>query len=277
MRSGMSKAAALLLALALVAGACGGKKKDVDASSSDTSTSTTAASGDTSTTAAGGASTTAKAGTAKSTTTAPAPKPGAVTPATTASGVPTPARSGTYDYAQSGTSSVGAIPPNGTLVVDAADSSGKQVFHDYPDPNGQAQDTIVAFRSDGPFIVEAIQRQQQLVFDCKFDPPIPAPPWPPTTGKPINGHADCGGITAEVTGSITGKKNVTLDGKSIEVIVAQVKIVTHGQVESTSDEERWWAPSIRLNVHTHSKTNGRFGAFAFSGDVTRDLKSGNPR
>jgi hypothetical protein len=274
MRSGTSKALAVAVALLLLTAACGGKSNKTKTTNASSSTTSTTAAEATTTAPAAGAATTAKPG-AKAATTV-ASRPGTTSKPTQASGAPAPATPGTYDYAQSGTSSLGAVSPNGTLKVDAANGSGVQVFHRYPDPSGPANDTTIAFRSDGPFITDTVVRQGGQEIKCHFEPGIPAPPWPATDGKPIKGHANCGTITVDVNGSITGHKTTMLDGKSIEVVVGKVTIKTTGAVESTSEQEQWWAPSIRLPVHTHEVTNGKLGAFAFSSDVTSDLKSGTP-
>jgi hypothetical protein len=273
----MRRVAIVLTALLVLTAGCGGKKKDNVDTSSASSTSSTLTEGSTSTTAAataGGATATTAKGGSTATTKA---SPGVTSKPTLSSGAPGPATAGTYDYNQSGTSSFGAVPTSGTLVVDAANGSGVQVFHRYPDPQGQPQDTTMAFRSDGPFITDVVQRQQQLEFRCHFDPAIPAPPWPPDTGKAIKAHANCNGITVDINGTITGKKTVTLDGKPVEVIMGKVTVTTHGQVESTSNREQWWAPSLRLDVHVHDVTTGTAFGFKVNSDVTSDLKSGVPR
>jgi hypothetical protein len=268
----------LVLVFVLATAACGSKNDKAKTAKSDTSTSTSVAGDVTSTTsaAATGAATTVKAGVSATTV-----KGATVTTtkATTSNGVPTPATPGTYDYTQSGTSSLGNPPASGYLKVDAANAAGVQVWHLAEDPSQPANtnDTTMAFRADGPFLTQTVQRAAGMTITCAFNPPVPAPPWPATTGKPITGHANCGQLTADVNGSITGKKNVTLDGKSIEVVVASVTITTHGQIESTSTQEQWWAPSLRIPTHTHTVTRGTYGAFAFNSDITTDLKSGTPR
>jgi hypothetical protein len=266
------------IALVLLTAACGSNADKTKTAKSDSSTSTTAAAEVTSTTAApaavGAATSTTKKGTTATTVKGAT---ATTTKATSANGAPTPAAPGTYDYTQSGTSSLGTVPTTTMTKVDAANASGAQVFHVYVDPSQAAADTTINFSANGPFITQTIQRAAGQAITCTFDPPgVPAPPWPATDGKKITGHANCGALTADVAGSITGHKNVTLDGKSIEVVVGTVTITTHGQVESTSTQEQWWAPSLRVPTHTHSVTKGTYSGFAFNSDVTTDLKSGVP-
>ena len=137
-------------------------------------------------------------------------------------------------------------------------------------------DITYAFRNDGPFITDVSMRDQGLQFTCHFDPPVPAPPWPATDGKTITGHASCGQITVDVSGRITSHRSSSSTGATIEVVVVETTLTTHGQVESTTNDIQWWAPSLRLPVHSESKTDGRFGAFGFSSNVTTDLKSARP-
>ena len=272
----MRRTLGTMAVLALLLAGCGGDKKDVKAKDSDDTTSSTLSSETTTTVAAAGGATTVAGG--RSATTARA---GAT--ATTASGsstgkAPVPATPGTYDYAQSGTSTTGPVAPNGTLKVDPANASGVQVLHRYADPNQPPSDTTVAYRADGPFITDTVTRQQQFEIKCHFEPPIPAPPWPATDGKPITGKADCGQIKVEVNGSITGHRTTKLDGVDIEVVVATVTIKTTGDIQSTSTETQWWAPSLRLVTHIESHTKGTLGgAFPFESNTTSDLKSSKPR
>jgi len=169
------------------------------------------------------------------------------------------------------------VPAAGSLKVDPANGAGVQVWHAYSDPTQPPTgDLTFAFRADGPFVTDTETRQGGLDIKCHFDPPIALPPWPATDGKTLKGHANCGQLTVDVAGSITGHKSVTLEGKSIDVVVIQQTITTHGQVESTSNGEQWWAPSLRIPVHDHSTMSGTFGAFKFQSDTTRDLKSATP-
>ncbi|MBA3653290.1 MAG: hypothetical protein H0W70_03760 [Actinobacteria bacterium] len=274
----MKRLIPLLTVLALLAAGCGGDKKDVKSAKSAGSTSSSVSADTTATTAASGGATATTTATAKGKTATTA----AGRSATTASGastgkVPVPAAPGTYDYAQSGTSSTGAVPANGTLKVDAAGPNGVQLLHRYVDPAQPPSDTTVAYRSDGPFITDTVVRQQQLEIKCHFDPAVPAPPWPATDGKPIAGKANCGSTSVDVKGTITGHRTTKLDGADIDVVVATVTITTHGQVESTNTETQWWSPALRLTVHTESHTKGTFsGTFPFESNVTTDLKSGKP-
>jgi hypothetical protein len=269
-----------LLAVALITvGACGNGKsgKTAKGTTSSSGVDTTLAGDASATTAPGGAtaSTTKAGGSATTVKGAGGTAVGAGGPSATK--VPAPAVPGTYEYAQSGTSNVGKVPATGTLKVDSADAANNQNFHRAVDPAQPPSDITYAFRTSGPFITATVVRAQGLQYECHFDPGIPAPPWPATDGKPISGHANCGPITVDVSGSITGHRTATVDGKPIDVIVITTTITTHGQIESTSNDVQWWAPSLSLPVHSESKMHGSFGAFAFQSDVTSDLKSTHPR
>ena len=113
---------------------------------------------------------------------------------------------------------------------------------------------------------------------CHFDGDgVPAPPWPADNGKKISGHANCGAVTVDIDGSVTGRHTASVAGQPIDVVDTHFTITTHGQVESTSTTDASWAPSIRMIVHDHTVTNGRYGAIAFQADTTRDLLRTTPR
>jgi hypothetical protein len=117
---------------------------------------------------------------------------------------------------------------------------------------------------------------QSVSFTCTFNPPVPAPPWPPTVGATFAGKADCGNFTTEVKGKIDGSRKATVDGAPVDVFVATISIVTHGQLESSGTDVQWFAPSTRLVVHSESHTKGSYGPFGFASDVVSDLVSAKP-
>ncbi len=267
--------AVIAIVLVVLTAACGGDDDNTETGKSDDTTSTSSDVTTTTVTAAAGATTTAAAR-AGATATTRAGATATTSKPTSPSGAPTPANPGTYDYAQSGSSSTGAVPPIGTLTIDPASAANTQQWHRRVDPSQAPNDLSYLFRTDGPFITDAVTRAQGLEIRCHFDAPVPAPPWPATVGKTITGHAVCGQITVDVTGSITELRKATVDGKSIDVVVIKTTLTTKGQVESTSNDVQWWAPSLRIPVHSESNTTGRFGAFTFRSNVISDLKSATP-
>jgi hypothetical protein len=197
---------------------------------------------------------------------------------------PAPVLAGTYRFRQSGSSTVGstttAAPADGTMTVDPASSDGTQVFHRFVRAGQPPSDTTFSFQTSGMFITTVVTRMtvgtQTVAFTCTFNPPVPAPPWPPSVGATISGSGSCGSFTAQVTGRIDGTKTVTLDGAPVMVYVVDTTIVTHGQVESTQTQTDWFAPSLRLSVHNESRAKGTYGPFSFSSTLISDLESGRP-
>lgn len=276
---------ALLLVLALAAGACGNGKKDhalsakattttTDASAdstlnvgSDTTgvsgdTAATAAHGTTATTKKGGAATTAKpagagggSGGGGATTTAAPVDPNAV---------PGPAKNGTYGYSQSGTTPDGPVPAHGTLVVSGAQ---QESFNRYFDPNKAPQTVSYDFRSDGPFITSATLGAKGVTINCDFASPVPLPPWPPTPGRTFSGKATCSnGVTATLNGSITSRSGdiVGLDF-SVHATGSGIDVTLH-DIES-------WSMSLRVPKKSHQTYSGTSPFGPIAGDATSTLTS----
>jgi hypothetical protein len=191
-----------------------------------------------------------------------------------------PAAAGTYRYRQTGTSSVGSVPSEGTLRVDRASPDGRQVFHRALDPSAPPNDLQLLFASGGMFLEKTVTRissaGQTTTFTCTFDPPVPAPPWPPAVGKAFNGAGDCGSFNAQINGTISGTRSAAVDGVQRILYVINFTIVTHGQIESQQNETDWFSPDLRLQVHTESHAQGTYGLISFKSDVTSDLESGHP-
>lgn len=267
----------LAVALLLVLAACGGGDSKTSSSGStpagkESTTSTNAAAGATATTVAAGetTSTTSPAAAATPTTAA----------AATASTGPAPLPPGTYGYRQTGSAKVGAqsydSPPEGKAVADAAGGDGKQVVHRYIDPNGEPSDTTLRFGPDGIFILETVLRMGETEITCTFDPPLPAPSWPPVVGGKASGHGECGAFTTDVTSEITEARTVSLDGKTYDAVVLESTITTSGQVESTSHQVDWFVPELRISAHSETDSKGTFGTFTFESSGTADLLSATP-
>jgi hypothetical protein len=274
----------VLAALVLVGGACGGSKHDSVKTANAKRTTTTASASDTtlggtdvsaSATTAKGAATTVKAG-----TTATAAKSAAAgAPPATAdpNAVPGPAATGTYDYAQSGTTSDGNPPSRGTLAVLGGGPS--QVFRRSIDSNSSS-DITFNFTNSGPFITKVVVNEAPLQpITCTFGSPVPVPPWPPTTGRSFSGHATCdGGYSADFNGSITGRTTDHVAGTVVDTIVINSTLhITGNGIDATVKDTEHWAPSLRVPTYSHEVINGTgpFGA-TITGDVTSVLQSTTP-
>jgi len=275
----------LLVMLALTAAACGSNSKKTAATrratttTSESTTTSTAPQATTTSAASGGG------GGGATTTAARAGTPGAsTTVASGAKGGPAPVAPGKYRYKQTGKATIGnnssTVPPEGTLVVDPATPDGSQVFHRVVDPDKGSSDLTLVFNAQGVFLKSTTMRQgsgfQSVTFTCTFNPPMPVPPWPPTVGATFSGKADCGSFTTELNGKVDGKRQVTLDGAPVDVFVLSISTATHGQLESSGTEVRWFAPASRMVVHDESHQKGSYGPFSFASDGTSDLISAKP-
>ncbi len=278
---GMQRRAALFLAaLAVVTSACGGDGDDSKKVSTKQTTTTQAIDDATTTTANSTPSTnpsTTVKGSARPKTTPTTQAVVAAAP-TDPNAPPKPAQTGTYDYAQSGsTSQGGGVPPKGTLVV-TDDGSGGQKFHRAVDSKNSA-DLYYVFRGDGPFITRVVLTSSPAMFNCTFGSAVPAPPWPPTNGRTFSGHATCGNsFTADFSGSITGHRTDDVGGKIVDVIVisSTLHIVGSG-IDITVKDTQYWAPSLRVPTYSHEVINGTAFNQPVSGEVTSNLTSATPR
>jgi hypothetical protein len=234
----------------------------------------------------GAPSTTARpsAGQGSSTTTSTAASTATTTPGPVPGGAAAqPLAPGTYRYAQSGTATSGGatrtVPAEGTLVVEAPSSTGKQVTRRFVDPAKKPSDQELLF-SDGIFITKTTDRinvgQQYFEVSCTFNPGLPAPPWPPAVGATYGGSGSCGGFTVEASGSISEKRTVPFEGADLEIFVMDTTVTTKGSVQSTIRQVEWFAPSLRMSVHVERQVDGTYGISSYSSKVVSDLKSAQP-
>ena len=291
-QAGRGKAASLV-ALVLVgslAAGCGASHKRLGATTPGTAGGASAGlsgSTTTSTTVAAPASAGGSRSGGSPTTTAPrssGASTGAVSgsgSSTASSGAPRPATPGTYTFDQSGgvtaTGFSSSEPPQGTLVVDPAQSDGVQAWHRYVDPKNQPADTNTQFRSNGPFILSATEASPQGNTSCTFNPALAAPPWPPVAGATASAVGNCGSFTVSVQERITGTQNVTLkDGETFAVWVIDSTLNISGQVTGSGTQVDWYSPAIRLPVHEQVDINGNYNGLGFQLHSVSDLVSSHP-
>lgn len=256
---------------ALAGGASGGSS-----TTTAPTTSTTAANHSNPTSPAAGGTSPQSAGTTGSTSPAPGAQP--IPPST--EHPPTPAKPGTYPEKQSGSFTVAGNtqnePPTGKLVVDPATAQGQQTSHYYAQPNQGSQDSTIAFRSNGPFLVSTTESGPNGAVDCTFDPAIPAPPWPTSAGASFSSTGNCGQFQLHVSGRVIETKTVPLDGKSYTVWVVDSTLTATGKITASGQQEDWYSPALRLDLHRSSELQGSYGPFTFKSQLTSDLESANP-
>ncbi len=280
----------LVAVLALVASACGGGDDDTTTKTSKAkragTTTTSAAVDATTTSGAPGASPSTLKGSATTArgSTGTTAKPGGTTPPTAdPNAAPAPAATGTYNYAQSGSTSEGPVPPNGTLQVSGGSS---QLFRRDFDPSDGVSDFDLSyvFRGDGPFITRAVARENGVEIVCNFGSPVPAPPWPPTPGRTFSGKASCSaGLTADFSGRITGNTTDTVGGTRVDAVVISSTLHIYNEdrtIDLNINDTQHWAPSLRVPTYSHEVVSGSYTVFGatrpVSGDVTSRLKSTSP-
>jgi hypothetical protein len=205
---------------------------------------------------------------------------GGGSPSSTGSAAPAPPTPGTYEMRQSGTTTVGtesaSVPPQGTLVVEPPTADGTQVWERYVASGKPPSTTTLQFRPGGPVILATSQASPAGQVSCTFDPPIPAPPWPPRVGATFSAQGACGSFTVSVQGRIDATSSVVLDGTAYAVYVIDSKIATSGKVQATGSETDWYAPALRLDVHQVTTESGTYDFVPFKTTLTSDLVSPRP-
>ena len=196
-------------------------------------------------------------------------------------GAPQPATPGTYTFDQSGgvtaTGFSSSEPPQGTLVVDPAQSNGIQMWHRHVNPNNAPADTQTQFRPNGPFILSATEAGPQGNTSCTFNPALAAPPWPPVAGATFSSVGNCGSFTVSVQERIGGTQTATLkDGETFTVWVIDSTLNVSGQVTGSGTQVDWYSPALRLPVHEQIDMNGTYSGLNFQLHSLSDLVSSHP-
>lgn len=269
----------LVCVAVLLAGACrgGGDAGGGGSTPEAGDTTSTVLGADTSAPAGGEATTTSITTGGGGGTTVPTTAAGRSTSMTAAGSTPTtarppsgtaaPAAAGTYRYRQSGRQTAGPsssdAPGEGTLTVDSADGSGVQQWRRVVAPGKWSADSTIAFTGSGPMLRATTLRNSaggvSMTSTCTFDPPMPAPPWPLQVGATFSGHADCGDFTVAVSGSVTGTRDVVIDGATRTTFVVSSRLTTHGHIESTGMQVDWSTRRRGCRCTWRRSSGGRTG------------------
>lgn len=167
-------------------------------------------------------------------------------------------------------------------MIDAPVSQGAgtwtQVWHEYEstDTSQPSDDTTFQFSNSGVSVVSDVLRQEGISFTCTFSPPVEVADWPIAVGYSFSGAGSCGSFSISLKGSVTRTVQTTLGGTAVTAYVVDFTATTQGQVNSTTTDEEWLDPALRLDVHDAADTNGTYGPFKFQSNLTRDLVSGSP-
>lgn len=202
-------------------------------------------------------------------------------PVAAGNGAPAPAAPGTYTVDQSGSVTgpgfSSSEPPQGTFVVDPAQSNGIQAWHRYVDTSKPPANTQAQFTANGPFILSTTEQSPQGNTTCTFNPPIAAPPWPPAAGKTFSSQGNCGSFNVTLQGRIAGSQIMTLkDGETFTVWVIDSTLNLSGQVTGSGTQVDWYSPAVRLSLHEQVDISGSFGAFNFNLHSVSDFVSSHP-
>lgn len=291
---------AVLVAVLLLAGACGGDKKSTSAS--DTSATAAPAGGTESAAPAGGEGTQASAapGSTASTATAKPADGGAAVAPTTKPGTPAPVKQakpgevnepaiGKYVYHTTGTAtSPFSTPPNQPQNVDrettheftAKNSTDKGTEYTQGGGNQQgSQSTTYRWEATRILLVRTKISTPQGSIDCQYSTPegglllAPIPIKAGTLPKQEWKNDQCEG-THELT--IVGQEEVTDEtGKTWKVWRAQAKTVAKFgvQFDAAIDQTVWYSADLGWQVKSHQVTDAHFQGAQIKSDTTSVLKS----
>jgi hypothetical protein len=273
----MRKLLFVVLSATLVLSGCGGDdKKDV---ATDKATTTTDGDATTTTGAVEAGGTTAvpapKAGTTKksSATTvagAPAPGPQAATPAGIKAAAP-----GTYTMNVTGTSSFGTPPPTSTVKIEPLQGTDQKSSSSNQQGGGEQ---VLRYQADGVYLVN-LKITGTIKKEFKLDPPGLAFPQPATVGKAWSWTAKStdGQTTVKSDFKILRTETIAIGGEQVPTVVVETKVVTDGDIKSTSTGAMWVSEAYRLIVRSDEKRSGTYGgAFAFSSDTSSVMQSTKP-
>lgn len=276
----------LVVAGALVWGACGdGGEGAAPASTTSSTGVTTTAAAPTGSPAPGegeaGATTVPTAG-GGTTPTSPAPTTAAGSRAgagrSPGSSTVGPAAPGRYSYATTGRFSsplVGEQRRDGetVLTVDAAAGADQRSVRQGP---GGVVEQVLRFQPDGAYLVVLKQSSQGYAKEFRPAPPALAFPAGPPPGRTWSWRvvSTDGQTTVDAAFRLARHEDVAVGGTRVRAAVVEATTTTSGDIVSTGRQTLWVSEEHRLVVRQQEVTDGRVGTLTFhteSDDVLRSL------
>ena len=210
---------------------------------------------------------------------------GTVPNATGGTGVPAPPEWGTYQINQSGsfTSSIGkpyTYPPVGTLVVNQADTDGRQLWQRYVQSGSQPSDTTLQYGPNGPHILSMSEAGSPCTFPA---PGVPAPPWPLAPGETATADGQCGSgsntFRLHLVEQVKGTQSYRLpDGAALPVWLIDTAItITGSNYKATGTQVDYYSAGYRLPIEEDVNITGTYdGVIHFALNSKSVLQSTTP-
>jgi hypothetical protein len=282
----------LALALALLAGACGGGSKHASANKATT---TTAANGATSSTAAAASNATGSGkgavATPQMSTSKSAAKPvgSGGSGSGTGSGGSTSnpdtglhaAAPGTYTYARTGTSHDSlrgdrSLTGNTSLKVDPVANSEQHSAQSSPD--GSSSDQTVRFLTEGAYFTDLKQSTGGFAKEFQPNPPVLALPAQASIGRTWSWTVTStdGKTTLNASFKVERNETLTIGGQSTPTVVLTVTLKASGDVTLDSTATDWVSLAKGLIVRTDSTSSGSIGTITFNSQSSSVLQSTKP-
>lgn len=285
----MKRVAGALVAVALLAGACGSKDKDdkTDAAKSADTTSTTAAGQTPTSTGAAGSGTTVPGsgkatGSGQNATATTAKSSGGATATTTAksSTAPKPAQPGTYTYNRTGTSHTsvfGDQSMDGQVSLKVDPATGSDQHTTMTSPEGTSEQTLRAL-AEGAYLVMSKQSSNGITKEFRPDPIVLVLPSNPTVGRSWSWSTTSTDGKTKLDAALKIERNETIavGGEQVPTVVVSIVLKASGDITFTSTSYNWVSLAKSLIMRTDTTTDGTFNNVQFHQQYSQILQSTRP-
>lgn len=288
----MRRLAVLVLALSVVAAACGGDKEDASDSSasSDETTTTTlttessvsgteAPTGPNATGSGKGATAPAApsgsgSGGGATTTTAGSSSSGS---SSSSSGV---AAAGNYTYNRIGKMTSNAFPErslDGTVSLKIDPANGNEQ-HSTQTSSEASSEQVLRFLSEGAYFTYLKRSESGLSKEFVPNPPVLAVPANPTVGRTWSWTVTSkdGATTLNADFRVDRTETVAIGGERVQTIVLVTVLKTSGDVQLTTNLTSWVSVAKGLVVKSNEVSDGAAGSITFHKESSMTMASTKP-
>ncbi|MGH9186342.1 MAG: hypothetical protein ACRD0U_11095 [Acidimicrobiales bacterium] len=185
---------------------------------------------------------------------------------------PTMPAPGRYTYNVSGSSSLGQVPPQATILLERLSDTDQRETAESPQGN-----TVQVNRYTADAVLLVSLDLQALGKSFRPNPPVAFTPLPPEVGRSWEWTMSStdSSITIHHLSTITGTEVVTIAGQPVDSFVVQTRLELSGQAQGRIDVTTWASPAHGLGVRTHTVTSVTY-ILPITSDITSTLVSLNP-
>ncbi len=141
-----------------------------------------------------------------------------------------------------------------------------------------SSEQILRLIPEGAYFTYLKQSQSGLSKEFRPNPPVLAVPASAPVGRTWSWSitSSDGATKLDASFRVDRNETLTIAGEQVQTVVLAIVLKTSGDIELTTNQTNWVAPSKGLSVKVEENSNGRAGSITFSSQSSTMITSTKP-